>query len=254
MASTITIRAMKQFTVKLNWAEKITTNIMHLAFAKDDADVLDFIPGQFVTFLLENAAGEIKRRSYSIASIPGKTEEIEIAISYVDGGIASETMFNLQPGDTLNCMGPAGRLVFRENDEPARAILVATGTGVAPYRAMLPEIARRLEADEDLEVIVILGMQYRADLPYADDFIEFAKHHERFQFIACLSRDELTDQQAHERKGYVQSVFATLDLDPDEDLVFLCGNPNMIDDAFTLLTDEGFSPRSVRREKYISSN
>lgn len=244
---------MKTFDMQLNSSKKITPNIMHLAFTKADGTPLEFIPGQFVTFLIEQE-GQIKRRSYSVASIPGTTDETEVAISYVENGIASETMFNLQPGETLSCMGPAGRLVFRETDAPARAILVATGTGVAPYRAMLPEIARRLQADANLEVIVILGMQYRADLPYADDFIAFAKQHARFRFMAFLSRDELVDQQAHEHKGYVQTAFADLDLDPDEDLVFLCGNPNMIDQAYAQLTEEGFSPRAVRREKYISSN
>lgn len=244
---------MKQFPVTLKWSKKITPNIMHLAFELEDGSPLTYIPGQFVTFLLESDAG-IKRRSYSIASIPGTTEQTEIAISFVEDGIASKAMFDLQPGQSLNCSGPAGRLVFRETDAPARFILVATGTGVAPYRSMLPEIERRLAEDDKLEVIVMLGMQYRADLPYADDFLEFAKKHPRFKFMAFLSRDELADKQPHEHKGYVQSAFANLDLDPDEDIVFLCGNPNMIDDAFAILTDEGFSPRSVRREKYISSN
>lgn len=244
---------MKTFDLKLISSKKITPNIMHLAFEKADGTALEYIPGQFITFLIDKE-GQTKRRSYSIATIPGDVDTTEVAISYVDGGVASETMFNLQAGEILTCMGPAGRLLFRETDAPGRAILVATGTGVAPYRAMLPEIARRLAADENLEVIVLLGMQYRADLPYADDFITFAKQHPRFKFMAFLSRDELADQQAHEYKGYVQSAFETLALDPDEDLVFLCGNPNMIDDAFGILTEEGFSPRSVRREKYISSN
>lgn len=244
---------MKTFDVKLISSKKITPNIMHLAFKMADGTPLEYIPGQFITFLL-NKDDQIKRRSYSIATIPGDIEATEVAISYVDGGTASEIMFNLQPGETLSCMGPAGRLLFRETDAPTRALLVATGTGVAPYRSMLPEIARRLAADENFEVIVMLGMQYRADLPYAEDFIAFAKQHPRFKFMAFLSRDELADQQEHEHKGYVQSAFSHLELDPDEDLVFLCGNPNMIDEAYAQLTDEGFSPRSVRREKYISSN
>lgn len=244
---------MKEFPVRLNWSKKITPNILHLAFNKDDGEKIDFVPGQFVTFLLESPEGT-KRRSYSIASIPGKTDETEIAISYLQGGVASEAMFNLKEGETLTCSGPFGRLILREKEAPARYFLVATGTGVAPYRAMLPEIERRLEADTDLEIYLLLGVQYRADLLYGEDFLTFAKDHPRFKFMAFFSRDELTDAQPHEHKGYVQSAFEKLELDPDDDLVYLCGNPNMIDDAFAWLSDEGFSPRSVRREKYISSN
>lgn len=244
---------MKEFTVTLERSEKLTPSILHLAFKSEDGQPIEFVPGQFVTFLLDSEQG-VKRRSYSIASIPGETNSTDIAISYVEGGIASETMFNLQPGQRLQCSGPFGRLILREKEAPARYILVATGTGVAPYRAMLPELAKRLADDEDLTIVLLLGVQYRHDLLYANDFIEFAQQQERFEFRAYLSRDELVDQKDYEYSGYVQTAFEDLDIDPDDDLVYLCGNPNMIDDAFELLTDEGFSPRSVRREKYISSN
>lgn len=244
---------MKQFDVKLNSSKKVTPSIMHLAFVRTDGEPIDYIPGQFVTFLLDSEDG-VKRRSYSIATIPGATQETEIAISYLKHGIASETMFNLQPGQTLTCSGPFGRLILRDNETPARYILVATGTGVAPYRAMLPQIAERLAADEDLQVVLLLGVQYRADLLYGEDFIAFAKQHERFEFHAYYSREELADAEPHENKGYVQTAFEKLALEPEDDLVYLCGNPNMIDQAFEYLTDEGFSPRNVRREKYISSN
>jgi NAD(P)H-flavin reductase len=45
-----------------------------------------------------------------------------------------------------------------------------------------------------------------------------------------------------------------LDLDPENDIAYLCGNPDMIDQAFDRLTQKGFSPKNIRREKYISSN
>ena len=250
---TITIRAMKEFPLVLHSSHKITPNVLHLAFHGDDGQPVDFIPGQFLTFLLPGD-DEIKRRSYSIASIPGASAHTEIAIAYIEGGIASETLFNLQPGETLTCSGPFGRLILREDETPARYILVATGTGVAPYRAMLPQLAERFAADADLRVVLLLGVQYRADLLYLADFLAFAEQQPQFEFHAYLSREALENAQAYEHKGYVQHSFPELNLDPDTDLVYLCGNPNMIDDAFALLTEAGFSPRNVRREKYISSN
>lgn len=244
---------MQTFELKLNWSKKITPNILHLAFGRKDGETLNFIPGQFLTFLFD-VDGKIKRRSYSIASITGKTREIEIAISYMKDGVASETMFNLLPDNCLTCSGPFGRLVLRDTDQPKRIILIATSTGVAPYRSMLPEFEKRLANDQDLEIIVLLGVPYRQDVLYAQDFIDFSRVHARFSFHAYLSRDQLEIAKDYEHKGYVQSAFSNLNLEPDEDLLFLCGNPNMIDDAYALLTDQGFSPHHVRREKYISSN
>jgi NAD(P)H-flavin reductase len=49
-------------------------------------------------------------------------------------------------------------------------------------------------------------------------------------------------------------VFGSLDLSPTTDVVYLCGNPNMIDEAFQLLVDAGFPIPQIRREKYISSH
>jgi len=247
------MRRMKTFQLKFKWSKNVTPNIKHLAFVREDGDLFDFIPGQFITFLFD-VEDKIKRRSYSIASIPGKTDETEIVISYMKDGIASEALFNLAIDECLTCSGPFGRLIIRETDQPKRFIFVGTGTGVAPYRSMLPGIAQRLENDKDLEIILLLGVQYRKDLLYAQDFIEFANIHERFTFHAYLSRDALDDAKDYEHKGYVQSAFPDLNLDPNDDLVYLCGNPNMIDQAYAWLTEEGFSPHGVRREKYISSN
>ena len=247
------MRPMKTFQLKFKWSENLSNHIKHLAFERADNEALPFIPGQFITLLFE-LDGKIKRRSYSIASIPETTKEIEIAASYIKGGIASELLFNLAPNTCLTCSGPFGRLILRETDQPKRFILVATGTGVSPYRSMLPEIKQRLANNPQLKVIVLLGAQYRKDLLYAEDFIDFSRAHTNFEFRAYLSRDSREDIRDYEYRGYVQSSFTDLALMPDDDLVYLCGNPNMIDDAFALLSEAGFSPHSVRREKYISSN
>ena len=244
---------MREYNLTLKWSKKITPNIMHLAFAREDGESFSFTPGEFLTFLFDTAEG-LKRRSYSIATIPTKSSEIEIAISYLKGGVASEAFFSLKPDETLKASGPFGRLILKPEESFKRYILVATGTGVAPYRAMLPEIAQRLHNDPELQVVLLLGVQYRTDLLYGEDFISFAAEHSRFDFRAYFSRDSLDEQKMYEHKGYVQTAFNKLNLNPKEDVVYLCGNPNMIDAAFAHLSDEGFSPKHVRREKYISSN
>ncbi len=226
-------------------------SMKHLEFKRTDGKLLDFVPGQFITLLLKNEAGELKRRSYSIANSKGEAT-LAIAVSYVTGGIASELLFNLKSGDTVKAMGPAGRLVLQ--DEPfARMILVGTGTGIAPYRSMLPQLHERLAAEPALTVHLLLGVQHRENALYAEDFLAFAATHPQFHFHAALSRETST-LAPHEIKGHVQVVFGSLHLSPTTDIVYLCGNPNMIDEAFQLLVDAGFPTPHIRREKYISSN
>lgn len=239
--------ALEQFELRLKSARALGPAIRHLEFERTDGKTLDFVPGQFITLLLKNEAGETKRRSYSISNPPGEST-LSIAISYVKDGIASELLFNMKEGGTVRGMGPAGRLVIHE-ETVKRYLLVGTGTGIAPYRAMLPLLAER----KDIGIEIILGVQYRTGALYAEDFLAFSSKHPQCHFHACLSR-ETTDFHPHERKGYVQSTFKDLNVNPAEDVVYLCGNPNMIDDSFKMLTELGFPSDRVRREKYISSN
>ncbi|MDF2529754.1 MAG: ferredoxin--NADP(+) reductase [Gammaproteobacteria bacterium] len=243
--------AIEQFNLVLRSAKMLTPNTRHMAFIREDGKTLDYVPGQFVTFTFDSADGKPKRRSYSISTIPGQTDQIEIAISYVEGGVASEALFKMEPGQKFSAMGPAGRLILQEEPN-SRYILMATGTGVAPYRCMLPQIAEKLK-DPNFSVEVLLGVRLREDLLYGEDFVEFAKAHSNFKFHAYLSREQ-SELKPYEHKGYVQHAFDRLALKPGADVVYLCGNPNMVDEAFHKLVAMGFATKDIRREKYISSN
>lgn len=243
---------MNKFDLQLTSSRMLTPSVIHLGFRPTEGAPLEFIPGQFVTFLFTDENDKIIRRSYSISSIPNTTDEIEIAVSPVVGGFATNIFFNLPENAVLPCSGPFGRLILKADEQPKQYVLAATGTGVSPYRAMLPTIAERLAADPELKVTVLLGVQYRHDLLYAADFVAFAEKHSRFTFRAYLSREQ---ELAHpyEYSGYIQTAFSELNLNPETDFVYLCGNPNMIDDSFALLQEMGFPTPSVRREKYISA-
>ncbi len=242
----------QKFGLVFQSADKIAPNVLHLHFTRADGQALDFIPGQFITFLFTSDDGQVKRRSYSVATIPNQESGIQIAVSYVKAGIASEILFHLTPGDQLPAMGPAGRLVLQTDLGIKRHILVGTGTGIAPYRAMLPQLTEQVNQGAD--VIILQGAQYRDDLLYDREFNQFANSHRTAEFRACLSRESLDDRLDHEYSGYVQKQFAQLQLNPEQDMIYLCGNPNMIDDAFEDLTARGFGNHHIRREKYISSN
>lgn len=244
--------AIKKFEAQLVKSNQIAPNVKHLVFKKANGASFNFIPGQFITFLFDYEDGKLRRRSYSVASISKDTDLIEIAISYVRGGVASEHLFNMQVGDKFNAMGPAGRLVLKASEKIRKLILVGTGTGITPYRAMLPTIEQLLSQDIQ-EVHILLGVQYKEDVIYAEDFCQYANRLEHLYFKTCLSR-EAESLAVDEQKCYVQKSFRELNLDPKQDVVYLCGNPNMINDAFSLLTESGFNAKGVRREKYISSN
>ncbi|ROT47191.1 FAD-binding oxidoreductase [Candidatus Cardinium hertigii] len=240
------------FKLKLIGYKMITHRVMQFTFIRSDGLPFVFIPGQFITFLLPQQDGTVLRRSYSLANSSEECYELEMAVAPVDGGMATRTLFNLKMGDELLAVGPQGRLILKAEETPSHYILVATGTGVAPYRSMLSLIAKRLEEDTILNVTLLLGVCYAKDLLYAEDFVAFAKKNERFNFRSYLSREN-TFTEGYQYPGYVHSAFEMLHVNPDRDLVYLCGNPYMIDESIEKLQKMGFRPPQIKIEKYFSS-
>lgn len=242
----------QKFELILNSREQITPRVLKLGFRREDDRPLEFVPGQFVTLHLP-WQDVILRRSYSIASIPGGAAgpEVEIAVTCVEGGRATVNLQRLRPGERVEATGPFGRFVLRD-DSAQRCVLVATGTGVSPYRSMLPELRRRLGAP-DFEAILLLGVRGPAELLFGGEFRVFARENPRFSFRPVFSRHRpaARDKAAY---GYVQHRLADLNLARDRDIVYLCGNPDMIDEAVAHLKGKGFANPQIRREKYVSSN
>ena len=243
--------AIEKFNLVFEWEKSISPEIKHLAFRREDAQVLDFEPGQFITFLFE-VDGKVKRRSYSVATIPSQSDLIEIVLSYVPGGLASECLFNLKKGQCLPAMGPAGRLVLKDDDRK-RYVFVGTGTGIGPYRAMLEDVVARQSRDPDFRCDIVLGVRTFGDEIFESDFIDFANQQDNIFYHVTYSREKLANPQSFQHEGYVQDLFDALALNPAQDAVYLCGNPNMIDQAFEDLKARGFEIGDIRREKYISS-
>jgi NAD(P)H-flavin reductase len=182
----------------------------------------------------------------------GPGEAVEIAVSYVPGGAATALFSALDEGQQIEASGPFGRFCLSPRDENRRYLLIGTGTGVTPYRAMLPQLAQLLAARE-LEVVLLFGARTPAELLYGEDFAAFAAAHPRFRFVPCFSRQLPADPHPDMRRGYVQDALAELAPSGEHDIAYLCGNPNMVDACFEALKAAGLAIPQIRREKYVSS-
>lgn len=238
------------FPITLVESFMLSPKVKHFIFEADLESPFDYKPGQFITIHFEKDGNQLKR-SYSVANPPAHDNRIEFAAGYVEDGPGTELLFNLNPGDQININGPFGRLILKD-ELPKRYIFVATSTGVTPYRAMLPSLGQLLHDNPDLEVVILQGVQRSEEVLYANEFQAFANEFDNAKFCACLSRVEVSDLHDHERCGYVQHCFEDLAVNPETDMIYLCGNPGMIDESFALLKEKGFGTQHIIREKYIS--
>ncbi len=248
------------FQLRLVDGYMLAPTVRHLVFERVDGRSLAYQPGQFLQVHFPYDDGTATKRSYSVATVgegssPGVTVEVrhvEIAVSYVEGGAATRLLGELPVGGVIDASGPYGRFCLQAADTSARYLLLATGTGVSPYRAMLPQIKKVL-ATGDREVVLLYGARSEAELLYGDEFEAFAQAHPGFIFHGCLSRQARVVPHSTDRSGHVQNVLAEFGPSAERDIAYLCGNPNMVDAAYAALQEFGLPVRQIRREKYISS-
>jgi ferredoxin-NADP reductase len=132
--------AVASYSAQLIINEVISPTTRRLVLERTDQGLINFTPGQFVSLAFPYQDNTY-RRSYSIATLtqePQTNQQLEIVIAQVPGGKATRYFFEQAAiGDQLEVFGPYGVLVLPKADWPKRVVLMATGTGVAPYRTMM---------------------------------------------------------------------------------------------------------------------
>lgn len=201
---------------------------------------LRFAAGQFVNLAVPGAAprGE---RSYSIYSSPAEDRAIELCVKLFPGGAASEYLRSRQEGDVVEIRGPFGVFTLRDGAEPV--VFVATATGIAPFRSMLTDPARR---GEERSYRLYFGVRSEEDLFAVDELEELSRTLHDFRYRLCLSRPSLAwPAPAHRTTDALASDFPA----PTERF-YLCGNTAMIEDARELLKSRSLDRKRIHVEKY----
>ncbi|MEY4568079.1 MAG: Ferredoxin--NADP reductase, partial [Planctomycetota bacterium] len=171
----------------------------------------------------------------------------------------------LKVGDRVDVSEKAAGSFTLSHTPPGRDLwLMATGTGIAPYIAML----RTQQPWQRYENIVLVhGVRHPSDLAYQLELEELQRTYNlRFQYIGVISRLP-TPPEGHANKllsGRITDCFTSgklelstnLKLSPEKSVVMLCGNPAMLDEMEQLLAQIGLNrhkskqPGQVVVERY----
>jgi NAD(P)H-flavin reductase len=218
----------------------IAPEVKHFTFDVPDVEQLPYLAGQFVSFS-RDFDGKRVTRAYSTASAAAGNR-FELCLNRVQDGIFSPHLFEMKPGDTVDMKGPLGFFTWRH---PASdSILVATGTGIAPFRGMLHQY---LAAGGDREITLIFGVRYERSLLYREEFEEAARKHPNFRFLPTVSRP---GEGWEGRTGHVQQHVLEILGDRRDVDVYICGMKLMVDDMRQRLKDIGVDRKKIIFEKY----
>jgi len=214
----------------------------HFQFQISNGHRFDFRPGQFISLDIE-LDGKKVRRPYSIASAPRADNGFDLCLNMLPEGRVSSWLFHLKPGDRIGFSGPFGFFALREPPDPVSAF-IATGTGIAPIRAMLQQLYSR---PYDSEVWLIFGVRKESDILYREEFEQMAGEHPNFHFIPTLSRP---DPGWTGHTGYVQQHVVRYLAEKDGFHAYICGLRKMIDDATQEFRAMGYDRKALTYEKY----
>ncbi|MBU2806330.1 CDP-6-deoxy-delta-3,4-glucoseen reductase [Acidithiobacillus ferridurans] len=202
---------------------------------------LQFLPGQYIDILLKDGG----RRGFSLANIPGEDALLELHIKRVPGGVFTGHVFSaMKEKDILRFEGPLGTFFIRQ--ESTRPLLmVATGTGFAPIKAMLES----LFAQGCIRPIYFYwGVRHPEDFYYQDLLREWQARHDHFQVTRIVSRPDASWSGA---TGYVTAQ--VIHDFPDASLLdaYICGHPDMVFSLSAALQGAGLNPEHIYADAFV---
>ena len=159
----------------------------HLEFVLEELRAFEFIPGQFISAVANDASGKEQTRAYSIASAVNGNR-FDLCLNRVDDGFFSNLLIDLPVEGTIHVYGPNGFFTMRE--PVTDSIFIATGTGVAPMRGLLQWLFPAGGADRSRgkEIWLVYGTRYESELYYREEFEAYAALHANFHYVPTLSR------------------------------------------------------------------
>ena len=207
---------------------------------------LRFENGQFLMVGLAGAERPLLR-AYSIASA-NHEEHLEFLSIKVPGGPLTSRLQHIRSGDeVLVSRKPTGTLLLADLHPGRRLFLLSTGTGAAPFMALIkdPEAYERFE-----QVVLVHGVRWAAESAVIESQVQALRAHEHLGEAVSgqLLYYPAVTREPHPHRGRLTTLmdsgqlFADLGiprLDAAQDRAMVCGSPAMLEDTTALLDAHG---------------
>ena len=224
MAGDIQIRKMP---CRLASIQRVAPDVAVLKLQLPANEKLQYLAGQFVEVIMRDGT----RRSYSMATAPHETGQLELHVRHMPGGKFTDALFGLvQPAlkerDILRLEGPMGTFFLREDGERP-IVLLASGTGFAPIKAV---IEHAIHKSISRPMTLYWGGRRPQDLYMNELCQRWAAELANFRYVPVIS-DALPEDGWTGRTGFVHRAVMADFPDLSAYQVYACGAPIVIDSA-----------------------
>ena len=230
----------------LTHKKQLTADVIELHY--EPVTPFGFYAGQFISIIIpgKGPGGRDLRRAYSIASAPelyrdGKSV-LELCVKVVEGGPGTQYLNSMKIGETLKGIAPYGDFVYKTKSN-RHAVMIATGTGIAPFRAMV--LSQDFIENKPLSATLLFGARESEDLLYHDEMVH---HLGRSGFVPVMSKSKDWDGFKGRVTDWLRHHQEKMHWDRTD--FYLCGNGAMIDEVKRILTEAGVEKTAIHQEVY----
>jgi ferredoxin-NADP reductase len=239
------------FSARLLRSVPLSEFTKHIEFEVQGVRRFGFVAGQWLSVKACTPEGEEITRAYSIASAPSNNGCFAFCLNRVQDGYMSNYLCDLGEGAEISIQGPFGDFILRP--QLRDTLMIATGTGIAPFRSMLEAMFDPLErrapspVDPSAQFWLLFGARYEQDIYYREEFERVATEHSNFHFMPTLSRG---GPEWKGMRGHVQEHVRGIVGSRSDVQAYICGLDKMVSANREFLKSLGWDRKSIRYEKY----
>jgi ferredoxin-NADP reductase len=208
-------------------------------------------PGQHYDLRLTAEDGYQAQRSYSIASEPERTGEIDLTIDRLEDGEVSGYMHDVVvPGDRVEVRGPIGGYFVWDAPLGGPLLLLGGGSGIVPLMAM---VRHRAAVGSTVPSVMLNSFKTYDDVIYRDELDILNERNDGLRVFHTLTRSQPAGW-----KGYGRRLDAAMlreaagPLSPDTK-VFICGPTAFVEAAAGLVQTMGVAAGQIKTERFGAS-
>lgn len=209
----------------------------------------NFKAGQHYDVRLTAPDGYQAQRSYSLASSPGNTNLIEIAIELIDDGeVSSYFHDSVEPGEMIEVRGPIGGHFTWEPSHTKSSIFIAGGSGIAPIISML---RHRFTVKNNAPALLLFSVRTEDDILYREALEKMSDNDPSLHVVTTVTRGTSKDWIGNTRRidqGMIDFALVNTGVKPES--AYVCGGSGFVESIADILLDTGLDFKQIHIERF----
>lgn len=228
-------------------SELASVNVKSLVFKINPSTILGARAGQHYDIRLTAPNGYVAERSYSVASPPEQSNELEFGVQLLENGEVSPYLWQMNLGEQVEVRGPIGGHFTWCHTMPGPLVLIGVGSGVVPLVSMIRHWQKNLhlsdEENKERKVILLASFRSLEHVLYKQELEKLELENNNFKFVKVL-----TDHEARINSEKLKNVLG--DVLEKMPMIYICGPTKFVEAMANNLVALGTNPHLIKTERF----